>query len=85
MENSAQTGRIRQAVDATLAELGVPDLECIGTRFLVEDGFCVGQRFLFEGLEADWSIAEQRIDFFDSEGHAVKSVMLGASQVNRAA
>ncbi len=85
MEHSPQTGRIRQTVNASLAELGLPDLPCLGIRFLVEDGFCVGQRFLFEGLEADWSIAEKRIDFFDSQGRLVKSVALGEAQVDRAA
>lgn len=85
MEHSPQTGRIRQAVDASLAELGVPNLPCLGVRFLVEDGFYVGQRFLFEGLEADWSITQKRIDFFDEQGRLVKSVALDDAQVDRAA
>lgn len=85
MEHSPQTDRIRQAVDASLAELGLADLRCLGARFLVEDGFYVGRRFLFDGLEADWSIAENRIDFFDAQGRLVKSVALGDAQVDRAA
>ncbi len=61
MAEDVQQDRTRQTVDATLAELGMADLPCQGTIFLIDAGYCVGRRFLFDGIQAVWLIADDTV------------------------
>ena len=63
----------------------MPDSPCLGATILVRDGHCVGQRFLFEGIRADWLMAENVVQFYDESGRMLKSVQVGTAERKEAA
>ena len=85
MDNAPEPTPLHQAIAARLSELGMPDLICCSTTFLVRDGHCAGQRFLFDGVQAVWLIAENVIQFYDENGRMLTSMEVGAAEHQRAA
>ena len=85
MDNAAKPAMLHEAIAAGLCELGMPDLPCRTTAFLVRDGHCVGQRFLFDGVQAVWLIAENVVQFYDENGRMLTSMEVGAAEDQRAA
>ena len=85
MDNAPEPTPLHQAIAAGLSELGMPDLVCRSTSFLIRDGHCVGQRFLFEGVQAVWLIAENLIQFYDENGRMLRSVKVKVARREEAA
>ena len=85
MDNSTEAAPLHQTIAAALSELGMADLPCRSTSFLVQDGYCTGQRFLFDGIEAIWLIAENAVHICDENGQVLKSVGVGTVEQNKAA
>ena len=85
MDNAPEPTPLHQAIAAGLSELGMPDLVCRRTTFLIRDGHCVGQRFLFEGIQAVWLIAENLIQFYDENGRMLRSVKVKVARREEAA
>jgi hypothetical protein len=71
---------LHEAIAAGLSQLGMPDLPCRRTTFLIRDGNCAGQRFLFDGLQAIWLIAENVIQFYDETGRMLRTVEARAAE-----
>ena len=80
MDYSIEPDSLHQTIAAGLADLGMPDLPCRSTTFLIHDGYCFGQRFVFDGVQAVWLIAENVVQFYDENGRVLKSVDVGAVQ-----
>ncbi len=80
MDNAPEPAPLHQAIAAGLSELGMPDLPCRSTTFLIRDGHCVGQRFLFDGVQVVWLIAENVVQFYDEKGRMLKSVEVEAAE-----
>ena len=85
MEGAPEPTPLHPAIAAGLSELGMPDLVCRSTTFLVRDGHCAGQRFLFDGVQAVWLIAEDVVQFQDDEGRILRSVKVEAARGEKAA
>ena len=85
MDNAPEPAPLQQAIAAGLSELGMPDLVCRSTTYLVRDGHCVGQRFLFDGIQAVWLIAENVVQFYDENGRMLRSVQVAAARREEAA
>ena len=85
MDNAPEPAPLHQAIAAGLSELGMPDLVCRSTTFLVRDGHCVGQRLLFDEVQAVWLMAENVVQFYDESGRMLKSVEVGAAERKEAA
>ena len=80
MDYSIEPDPLHQTIAAGLSQLGMPDLPCRRTTFLIRDGHCVGQRFLFEGIQAIWLIAENVVQFYHENGRMLTSVEVGAAE-----
>ena len=80
MDNAPKPALLHEAIAAGLSELGMSDLPCRTTTFLVRDGHCVGQRFLFDGVQAVWLIAENVVQFYDGNGRMLTSMEVGAAE-----
>ena len=85
MDTGTEVDPLHQTIAESLSELGLPDLRCRSTSFLVQDGYCTGQRFLFNGIEAIWLIAENVVRFYDETGRTLKAVGVGTAQQDKAA
>ena len=78
MGNGIEPDPLHQTIAAGLSDLGMPDIPCRRTTFLIRGGHCAGQRFLFDGVQAVWLIAENVVQFCDEKGRVLKSVDVGA-------
>ena len=85
MDTGTEAAPLHQTIAEALSELGLPELPCRSTSFLVRDGYCTGQRFLFDGIEAIWLITENVVRFYDENGRMLKSVGVGTAQQDKAA
>jgi hypothetical protein len=85
MDNGTEAAPLDQTIAAALSELGMPDLPCRSTTFLIRDGYCFGRRFLFDEIEAIWLIAENVVRFYDENGRMLKSVSVGTAEQEEAA
>ena len=85
MDTGTEAAPLHQTIAEAMSELGLPELPCRSTSFLVRDGYCTGQRFRFDGIEAIWLIAEYFVRFYDENGRMLKSVGVGTSQQDKAA
>ncbi|HUT59113.1 MAG TPA: hypothetical protein VNA25_14790 [Phycisphaerae bacterium] len=85
MDNAPEPAPLHQTIAAGLSELGMPDLPCRSTTFLIRGGYCIGQRFLFDGVQAIWLIAENVVQFYDENGRMLTSVEVGAARRQEAA
>ena len=80
MDNRDNLTPVHDTIALGLGKLGMPDLCCHSTTFLIRDGYCVGRRFLFEGIQAVWLIAENVVRFYDESGRMLKSLEPGAPE-----
>ncbi|MFC1596703.1 hypothetical protein ACFL5Q_02040 [Planctomycetota bacterium] len=80
MDDGTESDLLHQTIAAGLSELGMPDLPCRSTTFLIHDGHCVGRRFLFDGVQAVWLIAENVVQFYGGNGRVLKSVEVGTAE-----
>ena len=85
MDTGTEVDLLQRTIAEALSELGLSDLPCRRTSFLVQDGYCTGQRFLLDGIEAIWLIAENIVRFYDENGRMLKSVGLGTVEDRKAA
>jgi hypothetical protein len=85
MDMGTEADSLHQTIAEALSKLGLPELPCRSTSFLVQDGYCTGQRFLFDGIEAIWLIAENVVRFYDENGRMLKSVGVGPVEQGKAA
>ncbi len=85
MDTSDASDPLHQTIAAGLSELGMSDLPCRSTTFLIRDGYCCGRRFLFDEIEAIWLIAENVVRFYDEQGRLLKSVEVGTVEQDKAA
>ena len=85
MEGAPEPTPLHPAISAGLSELGMPDLVCRGTTYLIRDGHCAGRRLLFDGVQAIWLIAENVVQFHDDEGRILKSVQVESASGKKAA
>ena len=85
MDSVPKPAPLHKAIAAGLSELGMPDLACRSTTYLVRDGDCVGQRFLFDEVQAVWLIAQNVVQFQDDEGRILKSVQVESARRQDAA
>ncbi len=85
MDTGTEADPLHQTIAEALSELGLPELPCRSTSFLIQDGYCTGQRFLFDGIEAIWLIADNVVRFYDENGRMLKSVGLGTAERDKAA
>ena len=85
MDTGTKAAPLQEAIAAGLSEVGMPDLPCRSTTFLIRDGHCVGQRLIFDRVQAIWLIAEKVVRFYDENGQMLKSVEVGTVEQRRAA
>ena len=85
MEDASEPAQLHQTFAEALSELGLPELQCRSTSFLIQDGYCTGQRFLFDGIEALWLTAEDVVHFYDENGGILKGVGVGTVERRKAA
>lgn len=85
MDSAPEPAPLHLVIATGLSELGMPDLVCRSTTYLIRDGHCVGERFLFEGIQAVWLIAENVVQFYDESGRILKSVQVVAARREEAA
>ncbi len=60
--------RVRQSIQATLAELGCDASEGLGEAVLIRKGLYCGRRFSYAGGYAIWFIEENQIKYFAADG-----------------
>ncbi len=85
MDDAPEPTPLHQAIAAGFSEMGMPDLVCRSTTYLIRDGQCVGQRFLCDGIQAVWLIAENVVHFYDENGRMLRSVEVEAARREEAA
>jgi hypothetical protein len=74
--NCAQVESIRKLVQATLAELGMPDANwsLVNETILVRDRHFAGRRFGFAGIRAVWLADQGIVEFYDENDDLLRVV-----------
>jgi hypothetical protein len=85
MDSSDPSTSVHGTIASGLECIGMPDLPCRHTTFLIRDGHGIGRRFVFEGIQAVWLMEENAVRFYDEEGRMLKRLEVGAAERNEAA